>query len=117
MRSMLKNKLPEVKVKVVTIDEISMVSHDLLLHIHLRLVEVFACSNNTPFAGITVIAVGDFLQLPSVRARPVYAKYNNRSQNLDALWDTFEVAELIEIMRQCSDDKFIYLLNPVRTAV
>ena len=114
---MLKNKLPEVKVKVVTIDEISMVSHDLLLHIHLRLVEVFACSNHTPFAGITVIAVGDFLQLRSVRARPVYAEYNKSLQNLDVLWDIFEVSELTEEMRQCSDDKFIDLFNPVRTAV
>ena len=114
---MLKNKLPEVKVKVVTIDEISMVSHALLLHIHLRLVEVFACSNNTPFAGITVIAVGDFLQLRSVRARPVYAEYNKSLQNLDVLWDIFEVSELTEEMRQCSDDKFIDLFNPVRTAV
>ena len=52
MRSILKNKLPEVK--VVIIDEISVVSNDLLLHVHLRLVEVFACSKNTPFAGITV---------------------------------------------------------------
>ena len=115
MRSILKNKLPEVK--VVIIDEISVVSNDLLLHVHLRLVEVFACSKNTPFAGITVIAVGDFLQLPSVRVRPVYAEYNNSLQNLDALWDIFEVAELTEVMRQCSDDKFINLLNPVRTAV
>ena len=63
------------------------------------------------------IAVGDFLQLPSVRVRPVYAEYNNSLQNLDALWDIFEVAELTEVMRQCSDDKFINLLNPVRTAV
>ena len=52
MRSMLNNKLPEVKVFI--IDEISMISNDLLLHIYLGLVEVFACSKNTPFAGITV---------------------------------------------------------------
>ena len=63
------------------------------------------------------IAVGDFLQLPSVRARPLYAEYDNSLQNLDALWDIFEVAELTEVMRQCSNDKFIDLLNPVGTAV
>ena len=103
--------------KVVIIDEISMVFNDLFSHIHLRLVEVFACSNNTPFAGITVIAVGDFLQLRSVRARPAYAEYNKSLQNLDVLWDIFEVSELTEEMRQCSDDKFIDLFNPVRTAV
>ena len=50
-----------------------MVSNDLLLHIHFRLTEIFASKGNFPFAGITVFAVGDFLQLPPVRARPVYA--------------------------------------------
>ena len=93
-----------------------MVSNDLLLHIHLRLVEICACPNNTPFAEITVIAVGNFLQLPPVRARPVYAEYNNSWQNLDPLWETFEIAEPTEVMRQRGDDKFIDLLNHVRTA-
>ena len=82
-RSMLRNELSEVK--VILIDEISIFSSDLLLHIHLCLVEIFACPNNTPFAGITVIAVGDFLQLPSVKARPVNAEYSNSWQNLDLL--------------------------------
>ena len=54
-----------------------MVSNDLLLHIHLQLTEIFASKDNIPFAGIIVIAVGDFLQLPPVRARPVYAEYKN----------------------------------------
>ena len=55
IRSMLMNNLSEVR--VIIIDEISMVLNDLPFHIHLRLVEIFACPNNTPFAGITVIAV------------------------------------------------------------
>ena len=65
MRSMLRNRLSEIKVLI--IDEVSMVSNDLLLHIHLRLTEIFASKGNFPFAGITVIAVGDFLQLPPVK--------------------------------------------------
>ena len=66
MRFMLKNRFSEVKVLIT--DEVSMVSNDLLLHIHLRLTEIFASKGNFSFAGITVIAVGDFLQLPSVKA-------------------------------------------------
>ena len=66
MRFMLRNRLSEVKVLIT--DEVSMVSNDLLLHIHLRLTEIFASKGNFSFAGITVIAVGDFLQLPSVKA-------------------------------------------------
>ena len=65
MRSMLRNRLSEVKVLI--IDEVSMVSNELLLHIDLRLTEIFASKGKFPFAGITVIAVGDFLQLPPVK--------------------------------------------------
>ena len=46
--------------KVIIIDEISMVSNDLEFHIHLRLNEVFRSVNNEPFLGISVISVGDF---------------------------------------------------------
>ena len=70
-RSALRNNLCELRVLI--IDEISMVSNLTLLYIHLRLVEIFGCSDNVPFAGITVIAVGDFYQLPPVQQRPVYA--------------------------------------------
>ena len=69
---MLRNRLFEVKV---IIDKVSMVSNDLLLHIQLWLTEIFASKGNFPFAGITVIAVGDILQLPPVRARPVYGGF------------------------------------------
>ena len=97
MRSMLRNRLSEVKVLI--IDEVSMVSNDLLLHIHLRLTEIFASKGNFPFAGITVIAVGDFLQLPPARARPVYPEYKNTWHNLDSLRGLFEIAEFTEVMR------------------
>ena len=71
--SSLRNKFS--KVKAIIIDEISMVSNDLLFHIHLQLVESFGCPNNTPFAGLSITVVGDFLQLPPVRAQPVYAEF------------------------------------------
>ena len=57
MRSSLRNKLLELR--AVIIDEISMVSNKLLVYIHQRLVEIFGCSQETPFAGITVICSGD----------------------------------------------------------
>ena len=73
MRSSLRNKLRELRALI--IDEISMVSNLQLLYIHLRLVEIFGCSDNIPFAGITVVACGDLLQLPPVQQRAVYAEY------------------------------------------
>ena len=48
-----------------------MVSNELLFNVHLRLNEIFGSVNNDPFAGITVIVVGDLLQLPAVGGCPV----------------------------------------------
>ena len=47
MKSSLRNKYSELK--VLMIDEISMVSNDLLFNIHLRLVEIFGCQSNKHF--------------------------------------------------------------------
>ena len=113
-RSALRNNLCELRALI--IDEISMVSNLQLLYIHLRLVEIFGVSDNVPFAGITVIAVGDFYQLPPVQQRTVYAEYRDEWQNLVHLWKHFNLAELHEIMRQRGDSDLIDLLNKVRTA-
>ena len=43
----------------------------MLFYVHLRLNEIFGSVNNDPFAGITVIVVGDLLQLPPAGGRPV----------------------------------------------
>ena len=48
MRGQLRNKYSELS--VIIIDEISMVSNKLLLHIHQRLVDIFGCSPDKPFA-------------------------------------------------------------------
>lgn len=44
------------KLKVIIIDEISMVSNKLLLHMHQRLLDIFGYANNydKPFAGLTI---------------------------------------------------------------
>ena len=75
MESSLRNKYSELKVLV--IDDISMVSNDLLFNVCLRLLEIFRCQGNKPFPGLTIITIGDFFQLPPIRARPVYMKYGD----------------------------------------
>ena len=62
MKYSLRNHLSDLK--VIIIDKISMVSSELLSYVHLHLNEIFGSVNNDPFAGITVIVVGDLLQLP-----------------------------------------------------
>ena len=93
-----------------------MVSNDLLFYVHLRLNEIFGSVNNEPFAGITVITVGDFFQLPPVGGKPVYATYKNTWQNFESLWKHFKIFELTEVMRQREDSQLIDLLNQVRVA-
>ena len=93
-----------------------MVSNLQLLYIHLRLVEIFGCSDNIQFAGITVVACGELLQLPPVQQRAVYAEYHDVWQNIFHLWKLFKIAELVEVMRQKGDSQLIDLLNKVRIA-
>ena len=69
MRASLRNKYSEIS--AIIIDEISMVSDKLLKDIHLRLCEIAGVSTQILFAGKTVIAVGDFFQLPPVMGRPI----------------------------------------------
>ena len=102
--------------KVIIIDEISMISIDSLYYVNLRLNEIFGCVTNELFAGITVIVVGNFLQLPPVGGRPVYANYKNDWQNFECLWKLFKIFELTEVMRQSRDSQFIDFLNNVRIA-
>ncbi|XP_057308182.1 uncharacterized protein LOC130646063 [Hydractinia symbiolongicarpus] len=61
-----------------------------------RLTEIFGCADDIPFAGISVIACGDFYQLPPIQARPVYAEYKDALLNLSHCWKHFKIAELTE---------------------
>ena len=83
MRSTLRNRPSDLK--FIIIDEISMVSNNLLYYIHLRLNEIFGTTDTEPFAGLTILAVSDFLQLSPVGGRPVYVEYKNTWQNLNSL--------------------------------
>ena len=87
-RSSLRCKLSDLK--VIIIDEMSMVSNDLLFHVHLHLTEIFGSVNDQPFAGASVITVGDFFQLPPVGGKPVYVNHKDNWQNFNSLWKFFK---------------------------
>ena len=88
----------------------------MLFYIHLHLNEIFGSVNNKTFAGITVIVVGDLLQLPPIMGRLVYANYKNNWQNFDLLWRHFKIFELTQFIHQRGNGIFIDLLNNVRIA-
>ena len=104
------------ELKLIIIDEISMVGNITLLHIHQRLKEIFGTSNSQIFAGISIIVVGDMYQLPPIRKKPVFANFKNDVFNLYHPWHLFTMIELVEIMRQKDDQPFAELLNRFRTA-
>ena len=113
-KTLLRLSLSELKLLI--IDEISMVSNNRLLHIHQRLKEIFGTSNSKIFAGISIIAVGDLHQLPPIQQKPIFCRYSNDVHNLSHPWHEFKMIELVEIMRQKDDQSFIELLNRLRVA-
>ncbi|MFA6552427.1 MAG: AAA family ATPase [Candidatus Paceibacterota bacterium] len=99
------------KVKVLIIDEISM-----LHHFRLDLVEKILRSfkrNSEPFGGIQVVLCGDFFQLPPVKREgeePThFAYHSNAWKNLN-----LKICYLEEQYRQ-SDKEFLEVLNGIRS--
>lgn len=86
-----------------------MVDHNLFTYIHVSLRQIKQTSDFSPFGNVSIIAVGDFFQLPPVKGKPLYA--DNIGINL---WSTlFSVVELKIIVRQ-KDNTFAELLNRIR---
>ena len=77
--------------KLIIIDEISMVGNTTLLHIHQRLKDIFATTSSLLFAGISIIVVGDLCQLPPIRKRFVFDSYKNDVFNLCHPWYVFNI--------------------------
>ncbi|XP_062607978.1 uncharacterized protein LOC134269784, partial [Saccostrea cucullata] len=102
--------------KIIIIDEISMVGYSLLNDIHLRLQDIMGTDSTTYFGGVSVLAVGDFYQLQPVGCKHIFASPSNAFSKLSLhLWkDLFKFGEITEIMRQKSDISFANILNRIR---
>lgn len=61
---LLQMRLSLSELKLIIMDEISMLVNTALLHINQRLKELFGTSNSQLFAGISILGVGDLYQLP-----------------------------------------------------
>ena len=95
-RARLRESLSELK--LIIVDEMSLVDADLMYTIDLRLKEIFPLNMDIPFAGIGIIWVGDLLQLPPVTfgSRLIYIfscpknkKYSGYHQDYPH-WELFE---------------------------
>lgn len=90
------------------IDNISVVSHEMLCRINSRLKQLKNEPNET-FGGINVMLFGDFDQLNPIEGNPVYKgdQFN--------FWELFKRVEMRENIRQKEDPEFLNFLNALRT--
>ena len=99
--------------QLLIIDEISMVNATQLSYIHGRLQQIKGTHTTAWFGNISVLAVGDFNQLPPI-SPPTPLCFPHR-EILKDIWNhRFEIVELTEIMRQKDDVVFAEMLNRLR---
>ncbi|XP_055685061.1 uncharacterized protein LOC129791128 [Lutzomyia longipalpis] len=99
-------------VKLIVIDEVSMVGSNTSLKVSQRLIQIFGVHQS--FGGISVIFVGDLNQIAPVGDKSIFRapdKSNAGILDINPLWEEFKYFELTEIMRQKDDLNFTNALN------
>ena len=84
------------KLKVLIIDEISMVGSNLLLQIHKRLQQITGSTDNTTFGNVSILAVGDFYQLQPVGDPYIFDQIGDayaRLHQSGSLWVLYDGAD------------------------
>ena len=87
-------------VKVLIIDEISMISAELLVKIDLRLKQI-TNNHKDEFGGIDIMFIGDLRQLPPVRVTPIYRPIRTYMVG-PHLWRKLKFYQLNQVMRQAN---------------
>ena len=88
-----------------------MVLRDLLNLIHCRLQQIKKpTKSNSIFGNISILAVGDFYQIPPVHGKSLISVNNS----LTDLWSLFYIFNLTEVIRQKGDADFSEMLNRLR---
>jgi hypothetical protein len=109
----LRNKFSALKILI--IDEISMVGANLLVQVHERLAAIAGVPSSTAFAAVSILAVGDLQQLSPVCEPAIYKSPSDNYYALARMWmSNFSLFELTETMRQKGDSQFADLLGRLR---
>ena len=111
-----KSRLELNDLQLIIIDEMSMISCDLLYMIHKRLCEIFVSEDL--FGGKALLLVGDLMQLRPIFGRFIFDKPSNRKfqplHQVDPLWQNCEAIVLDKNFRQ-GDGDYSAILNRART--
>ncbi|XP_042146305.1 uncharacterized protein LOC120843399, partial [Ixodes scapularis] len=99
-------------VRCVIIDEVSMMSADILQKVDSRL-RIITCKYLEPFGGLDIILCGDLRQLPPVRAAEVFKRVKTNSVfNTEIAWHHLSYFVLTKVVRQ-SDLRFSTILTKI----
>ena len=109
------------ELKLIIIDEISLVGADMLYRIHMRLTEILETPVTVPFGGINIILVGDLLQLPPVRGTYIFSTPELSQfkgfEDAKPLWNEFKPMILKHNHRQGKDKEWANSLNRFREGI
>ena len=107
--------------KLIIIDEISLVQAEMLYQMHYRLYkEIF--QNDLPFGGVAMVFFGDIMQIPPVKGTPVFADIKKNpqcelEQLIRNLWHNLSVIILKTNHRQGEDRAYADILNRLRVGI
>ena len=116
MRDLRRKQLKNLRILI--LDEVSLIRADMLYQIHFRLMEIF--QNKLDFGNISILALGDILQIKPPLGTMIYAcPRNEKSANMwkipgGNLWSKFDVITLKTNHRQGDNRTYAELLNRVR---
>ena len=109
------------ELKLLIIDEVSLISSDMLYKLDARLKEIFHLKKKIPFGGVSVMLVGDLLQIPPVSGGLVFTvpkkSKNKVAHDLLNLWELFDPFILRHNHRQGDGCLWANILNEFRLGI
>ena len=109
------------ELKLIIIDEMSLVSSDMFYKLDAKLKEIFHLKKKTPFGGVGIMLVGDLLQIPPVTGRYIFRPPKNTiyrtAYDLLHLWELFEPWILTHNHRQGASCEWANTLNRFRMGI
>ena len=102
--------------KMLIIDEISLVDADMFYKIDLRLREI--TQKKVPLGNVAIFVLGDLMQMCPISGRYIFLNTRNSqfllASEIDPLWRKFECINLEINHRQGEDKEYANMLNRIR---